>query len=118
MQYTPPAQGWGKLLMGLVLGIVLTCGIGFTLGGWKLNSTVKYAQEEAVINAFTPLCVEKFMAQPDAEEKLQKLQKSYSSLEQDALVAKSGAATLPGQDVPNKKLADACTQQLRNLPRS
>ena len=118
MTYKAPAQGWGKLIMGLVLGSVFTMMIGFTLGGWKLEGMVKYRQEEAVVNAFRPLCVDKFMAQPDAEAMLLKLQKSYSSLDQERMIAESGAATLPGQNAPNKKLAEACTQQLKNLPRS
>ena len=118
MTYKAPSQGWGKLLMGFVFGCVLTMMIGFTLGGWKTEGAVKYRQDEAVMNAFTSLCVEKFRALPDAEANLKELQKLYSSSEQEALVAKSGAATLPGQNVPDKKLAAACTEQLRKLPKS
>jgi hypothetical protein len=61
--------------------------------------------------AFTPICVEKFMTQPDAPVKLTEFQKT-STWRQQELVEKGGWATLPGSKEPNTKVAGACAGQL------
>jgi alpha/beta superfamily hydrolase len=54
--------------------------LGFSWGGWVLDSTAKSMARDqvnaAVVAVFTPICVEKFMAQPEATMKLVELQKT------------------------------------------
>ncbi len=65
----------------------------------------------ALVAAFTPICVEKFMTQPEATVKLTEFQKT-SSWRQQEFVEKGGWATLPGSKEPNTKVAGACAGQL------
>jgi hypothetical protein len=61
----------------------------------------------ALVAACTPICVEKFMTQPDAPVKLTEFHKT-SAWRQQELVEKGGWATLPGSKEPNIKVASAC----------
>jgi len=101
---------WGAVLGAL--GIMI---IGFGWWGWTLGSTAESLAQErvntALVAAFTPICVEKFMTQPDATVKLTEFQKT-SAWRQQELVEKGGWATLPGSKEPNTKVAGACAGQL------
>ena len=65
----------------------------------------------ALVAAFTPICVEKFMTQPDATVKLTEFQKT-STWRQQEFVEKGGWATRPDSKEPNAKVAGACAGQL------
>jgi alpha/beta superfamily hydrolase len=89
--------------------------IGFSWGGWVLGSTAESMAKEsansALVAAFAPICVDRFMAQADAQMKLAEFQKTYG-WQQRQLVEKGGWATLPGSSAPNEKVASACAEQL------
>jgi len=100
---------------GVVIGAIGIMIVGFGWLGWTLGSTAESVAQErvntALVAAFTPICVEKFMTQPDAPVKLTEFQKT-STWRQQELVEKGGWATLPGSKEPNTKVAGACAGQL------
>ena len=55
---------------GIVIGAIGMMIIGFSWLGWTLGSTAATLAQDrvnaALVTAFTPICVEKFMTQPDA----------------------------------------------------
>ena len=100
---------------GVFIGAIGMMIIGFSWLGWTLGSTAETLAQErvsaALVSAFTPICIEKFMAQPEAIVKLTEFQKT-SSWRQREFVEKGGWATLPGSNGPNAKVAGACAEQL------
>jgi hypothetical protein len=89
--------------------------LGFSWGGWVLDSTAKSMARDqtnaAMVAVFTPICVEKFMTQPEATMKLAELQKT-AAWNQKQVVEKGGWATVPGSATPNSAVASACLEQL------
>src|SRR6516225_1707758 len=73
--------------------------LGFGWLGWTLGSTAETLAQDrvnaALVAAFTPICVEKFLTQPDAIVKLTEFQKT-STWRQQEVVEKGGWVTLPG----------------------
>ena len=100
---------------GAIVGAVGIMIIGFSWGGWTLDSTAKSIARDhanmAVVAVFTPICVEKFMAQPEAPMKLVELQKT-ATWNQKQVVEKGGWATVPGSTTPNSAVASACLERL------
>ena len=100
---------------GVVIGAVAMMIIGFSWWGWVLGSTAESMAREransALVAAFAPMCVDRFMGQPDAPIKLAEFQKT-SSWQQRQFVEKGGWATLPGSSEPNVNVASACAEQL------
>ena len=96
---------------GIVIVVVAMMILGFTWGGWVLGSTAeslaKARGDAALVTAFAPLCVDRFMAQADAPMKLVEFQKTYG-WQQRQVVEKGGWATLPGSSTPNEHVASAC----------
>jgi hypothetical protein len=101
---------------GVIVGAVGIMIIGFSWGGWTLDSTAKSMARDqantAVVAVLTPICVEKFMAQPEAPMKLVELQKT-AAWNQKQVVEKGGWATAPGSATPNSAVASACLAQLK-----
>ena len=102
-------------VLGGVIGVIGAMIIGFSWLGWTLSSTAETLAQDrmnaALVAAFTPICVESFMKQPDATIKLTEFQKT-STWRQQEFVEKGGWATLPGSKEPNAKVAGACAGQL------
>ena len=100
---------------GAIVGAVGMMILGFSWGGWVLDSTAKSMARDqtnaAVVAIFTPICVEKFMAQPEATMKLTELQKT-AAWNQKQVVEKGGWATVPGSATLNSAVASACLEQL------
>jgi hypothetical protein len=112
--YASTSMGETRVLGGLIgaIGIMI---VGFGWLGWTLGSTAESLAQErvntALVAAFTPVCVEKFMTQPNAPVKLTEFQKT-SAWRQQEFVEKGGWATLPGSKEPNTKVVGACAGQL------
>ena len=100
---------------GAIVGAVGIMIVGFSWGGWTLDSTAKSMARDqantAVVTVLTPICVEKFMAQSEAPVKLVELQKT-AAWNQKQVVEKGGWATVPGSTTPNSAVASACLEQL------
>ena len=101
--------GWG-----LVLGAGAAMIVGFSWGGWTLQSTAQKMADQksgaAVVAALTPICVDRFNHAADATATLAALKK-VDSWQQDGFVTKGGWATFPGTE-PNRDVAEACAKVL------
>jgi hypothetical protein len=110
-----------RLLQGAAIGVALTVIVGFnwlSYGfGWTLGGTAeKMASERvtvALVAAYTPRCVEKFVGTAD-DAKWAELAK-VNSWRRDDYVKQAGLATIPGTTEPNSSVADACAGVLTKL---
>ncbi len=102
-------------LQGILIGAALAMVIGFSWLGWTLDSTAKkIAQDQsnaAVVAALTPICVARFMRQPDAPAKLVTF-RTTESWKQREFVESGGWATMAGSSAPNSAVANACAVEL------
>jgi len=89
--------------------------VGFTWGGWVTGGTAKAAAEtlagDAVAKRLAPICVVRFKADPDKVLKLKELNDA-STWTRAEYVQKQGWATMPGEEAPDSKVADACVKLL------
>lgn len=96
-----------------VASIVLTMVVGFSWGGWVMGSTAqKMAEttgEEAVVGRLTPMCVVKVNQDPKKADKIKEL-KEISAWQQADYVKKQGWATMPGEQEPESRIAEACAK--------
>jgi hypothetical protein len=110
-------QWWKPAFWGVVVGALGMMIIGFSWWGWVLGSTAERMAQDRADGAVTailvPICVEKFMGQPDAAVKLAEFQRS-ASWQQRQLIEKGGWATMAGSNDPNTAVARMCAQQLVN----
>jgi len=105
-----------RLLQGIVIGAIASIAIGFSWGGWVTGATAnKLAAEQAstaVVTVLTPICVEKFMRNGDAQANLVALRGISSNWEQGQYLEKGGWATRPGATSSDYELARACAAKL------
>ena len=103
-----------RLLQGAAGGAVVTMIVGFTWGGWTLQSKAQKLSDEkaetAVVAALTPICVDKFKQAADAKTTLAAL-KAEDTWKRDTFISKGGWATFPG-NAPNRDVAEACAKIL------
>src|SRR5437667_10038453 len=101
---------------GVVLGSILTMIVGFSYGGWTTSGTAlqqaKQRADAAVTAALVPAVVARSKADRGGAGKLAQLRAISSSYEQQAFVTKTGWATVPGSEGPNRDVAEACTSAL------
>jgi hypothetical protein len=113
----PTMPIWIKpALWGVVIGCVLTMIVGFSFGGWTTSSTAtrlaKQQSDTAVTTALVPLCVAQSKADRAGVKKLGELKAISSSYDQQEFVTKTGWATVPGSEGPNRDVAEACASAL------
>jgi hypothetical protein len=98
--------------LGSVIGAVI---IGFGFGGCVTGGTARdmavQSGKDAVIQRLVPICVYQFNQDPEKDQKLSEL-KETSRYQQDDYVKDQGWATMPGEDQPDNKVADACAKLL------
>ena len=103
-----------RLMQGAAGGAVVAMIVGFTWGGWTLQSKAQkladQKAEAAVVAALTPICVDKFEHATDAKTTLAAL-KAEDSWKRDTFISKGGWATFPG-NAPNRDVAEACAKIL------
>jgi hypothetical protein len=103
------------LFWSWVGAVLATLIIGFTWGGWVTGGTARRMAEgmgdEAVIKRLTPICVVQFKHDPQKDQKLREF-KEVSSWAQGDYVKKQGWATMPGEQEPDSRVADACAKLL------
>ena len=110
-----------RLLQGVVLGVALTVVVGFNWFhygfGWTLGGTAETMASNrvdvALVAAYTPVCVEKFVGPAD-DAKWEELAK-VEAWNRDDFVKKAGLATIPGATEPNSSVATACAGVLTKL---
>ena len=110
-------ESLSRLLQGAAAGAVASIVIGFSWGGWMTGSTANRLAAEradtAVVAALTPVCVEKFLQNSDAQANLAVMKKIPSNWEQGDYLEKGGWATPPGGAAsPDYQLAGACAEKL------
>lgn len=108
---------WAKpAIVGAIVGAVATMILGFTQGGWYTNNSAERLADQrsaaAVIDALIPICVSQSKLDPDSMNKLEELVAMKSSYEQRDFVMKTGWATMPSADEPDRDLAAACADVL------
>lgn len=107
---------------GAIVGAIVTMAFGFTQGGWHLRSSAERLAEQhataAVTAALLPVCVDQAKADPDSLAKLAQLGAITSPYERREFVMKTGWATMPAAELPNRDLATACAQVLLDTKQS
>jgi hypothetical protein len=110
-----------RLLQGVVVGVALTVVVGFNWFhygfGWTLGGTAETMASNrvdvALVAAYTPVCVEKFVGPAD-DAKWEEFAK-VESWNRDDFVKKAGLATIPGATEPNSSVAISCAGVLTKL---
>jgi hypothetical protein len=107
-----------RLAQGAAVGAVVTMIIGFNWGGWVLGKTAETNATQrvnaALVQAYGPVCIERFKHQPNVEVKWAELTK-IDTWRRDAYIKESGFATPPGSTLPNQAVADACAEALSKV---
>lgn len=102
-------------LYGAALGAAALAILGFTWGGWVTGGTARQmASAEArqqVVAALVPICLEQSRLDPQVTESLAAL-KDANSYQRTDVVMKTGWATMPGENDPNRSVASACAESL------
>jgi hypothetical protein len=103
-------------IWGAVIGSVLTMIVGFGWGGWvtagSADETARRQANAAVTSALTPGCLAKAKTDPAGAKKLGELRAINSSYQQEQFVMEAGWASMPGNEEPNRQVAEACASQL------
>ena len=95
--------------------VVLTMIIGFAWGGWVTGRTsrqlAKDLAQDAVTERLSLICVAQFNRDPAKETKLQELNQ-VSGYERRNYVQDQGWATMPGEEGPDRAVAEECVKLL------
>ena len=94
-----------------VAAIILTMIVGFNWGGWVTGGTAQKMTNDAVVQRLSSICVAQFNQDPEKAQKLIEFNETRN-YQRDDYVREQGWATMPGEDQPNSKVADACAKQL------
>jgi hypothetical protein len=99
--------------------VVVALVVGFTWGGWVTGGTARDMAETAGDTSryelASVICVEKFLAAPDAQTQLMELKAISSSYRQRQFVEEGGWATMPSKDKAARRTAELCAKVLANL---
>jgi hypothetical protein len=103
------------LFWACVASAVLTMIIGFTWGGWVTGGTARTTAEtmanEAVVKRLAPICVVLSGQDPGKAVKLVAM-KDESAWQRGEYIGKQGWATMPGEQEPDRRVAEACAMLL------
>ncbi len=103
---------WGAAAGALALAI-----IGFTWGGWitggKADVLARKQVQAALVEALTPICVDKFNRATDAQTRLGELKKLTSSWDRERFVRDNDWAKFGKES--NSQVVDACAAELYKL---
>ena len=111
-EFRPTKTTWFWTMAGAAVAAVV---IGFTLGGWTTGGTAQEMAEDAAHDAraqlAATLCVENFVAAPDASSNLVEL-KDTTSYQQDDYIEDGGWAMLEGMEQLVSGSTDLCADRL------
>ena len=106
------ARASKKVVFWAIIGTVaLTMMVGFNWGGWMTGWTAQKMTNDAIGERLSLICVGQFNQDPQKDQKLTEL-KDTSFYQRDDYVKEQGWATIPGQEKPDNKVADACAKLL------
>ena len=119
-------QRWGDLQPSKTMlfwscagSVVVALVVGFTWGGWVTGGTARdmaaTAGDESRWELTSVICVEKFLAAPDAQAQLTELKALDSSYRQRQFIEAGGWAVMPSTDKAARQAADLCAKVLTNL---
>ena len=99
--------------------VVVALVVGFTWGGWVTGGTARdmaeTAGDDSRYELASVICVEKFLATPDAQDQLAELKAIDSSYRQRQFIEAGGWAVMPNKDDAARQAADLCAKVLTNL---
>jgi hypothetical protein len=107
------------LVWSCVGSVIVALVVGFTWGGWVTGGTARGMAETAGDTSryelASVICVERFLAAPDARAQLTELKAIDSSYSQRQFIEEGGWATMPNQDEAARQAADLCARVLANM---
>lgn len=102
-------------IYGGLVGAAFVAIAGFTWGGWVTGGTANdqamAMSRDGVVTAMVPLCLDMARTDPERLTKLDAIRAAATYKRRDALM-ETGWATMPGNEVPNRDLAQACLASL------
>ncbi len=114
-------SNWEKIksfFWNAIVGAIIISIVGFSWLGWVTGGTAqqeaKQMSEEAVNDRLAKICVYQAIQAPGKDLKLKEL-KEKSSYEKDDYVMKQGWATMPGEEEPEREVADKCAELLLDI---
>ena len=112
---------WEKIksfFWNAIVGAIIISIVGFSWLGWVTGGTAQQEanqmSEEAVNDRLAKICVYQASQDPEKDLKLKKL-KEKSSYERDDYVMKQGWGTMPGEEEPERGVADKCAELLLDI---
>lgn len=107
------------LLWSCVGSAAVAVVVGFTWGGWVTGGTARDMAERAGDSSryelASVICVERFLAAPDARAQLTKLKAIDSAYRQRQFIDEGGWAVMPSKDKAARQAAELCAKILTNL---
>ncbi|MDF0603170.1 hypothetical protein P1J78_20705 [Psychromarinibacter sp. C21-152] len=102
-------------IYGAIVGAAFIGIVGFTWGGWVTGGTARdratTMSHDDVVAALVPVCLESAQNDPDRAEKIAAIRDASSYRRRDELM-KTGWATVPGAEEPDRDIARACLASL------
>ena len=103
------------LFWACVASAVFTMIVGFSWGGWVTGGSARQSAEDmardAVVQRLAPICVVQSGRDLGKGQKLVAL-KEESTWQRGEYVGKQGWATMPGEQEPDRRVAEACAALL------
>jgi hypothetical protein len=115
-----PQMLWLKPgMLGAFIGAITLAIVGFTQLGWVTAHTAESmalkSADAAVVRALVPVCITRAQMDPETGPMLQELGGVTSTSDRSSFVEKAGWAKMPGGEISNSNLAEACAQALKDL---
>lgn len=105
---------WAPFMWGIALGVITMWIASGSLFGWVSSSTAKQLAEKAVnaaiVERFTPICVQRFNDDPNMTANREAILKMTSDWPRKDFIEKGGWSTFGGKS--NSDLAEACGKAL------
>ncbi len=102
-------------ICGAAVGGALVALVGFSWAGWvtgsEANRMATNKAHDEVMSAMVPVCLELSREDPERVAKIAVIRDTATYRRRDA-VMKSGWATMPGSEEPDRDLAQACLKGL------
>ena len=102
-------------MYGAVIGAVFVGVVGFSWGGWVTGGTAHdramAMSRDDVVASMLPVCLDMARSDPARADKMATIRAASTYQRRDALMT-AVWATMPGTDMPNRDIAQACLAAL------